>query len=263
MVHYHGTPLTPRWALHKLRGRSFCVPFSDPGDLEVAMEIGESVMLDNGAYSFWRKGVKTDWPAFYAWCEPWLERWTTWAVIPDVIDGDEKDNDQLVEEWPFGQRGSPVWHPHESLARLRGLVEEFDLVCIGGSPTYELGKPAWKARMADAMDVACDEHGIPYTRLHLLRGLAYSKGPYPLYSADSVTIARSHLGDNSGTARKDPVRMATDVDSRQPPSRWHRGQGEQGGLFDAYTESDKYVVENHPHSPKRGFNQLGFDEESA
>lgn len=261
MIHYHGTPLTPRWALHKLRGRSFCVPFSDSGDLEVCLEIGESVVLDNGAYSFWKKGVQTDWPAFYAWCEPLLERWTTWCVIPDVIDGDEKANDALVDEWPFGQRGSPVWHPHESLNRLSRLVREWELVCIGGSPTYELGKPAWKARMAAAMDVACDERGVPRTRLHLLRGLGYSAGPYPLYSADSVTIARSHLGDNKGSARKDPVRMATDVDARQPPVRWHRGEGEQVGLFDV--GDDKYVVEGHPYSPKRGFNQLSMEEESA
>jgi hypothetical protein len=227
------------------------------------MEIGENVMLDNGAYSFWRKGVKTDWPAFYAWCEPYLERWTTWAVIPDVIAGDEKANDALVDDWPFGQRGSPVWHPHESLDRLRRLVDEWDLVCIGGSPTYELGKPVWKARMAAAMDVICNEVGAPKTRIHLLRGLAYSKGPYPLYSADSVTIARSHLGDNKGSARKDPVEMATLVDARQPPTRWHREEGVQDSLFDlgADEHDQKYEVEERPHSPKRGFNQLEIGQE--
>ena len=37
--------------------------------------------------SVWRAGKIADWPAYYAWCERWLDYRTTWAVIPDVIDG--------------------------------------------------------------------------------------------------------------------------------------------------------------------------------
>jgi hypothetical protein len=53
-MHYHGTPITPRAKLLELAGCCFCVPYPEPRDLEVCHEIGQSVMLDNGAYSFWQ-----------------------------------------------------------------------------------------------------------------------------------------------------------------------------------------------------------------
>ncbi|MGH2834419.1 MAG: hypothetical protein ACRDK2_16735 [Solirubrobacteraceae bacterium] len=67
MLHYHGTPITPKWMLGELAGQSFCVSFSDPRDIEAVHEIGQSVMLDNGAYTAWSKGTPTDWPAYYNW----------------------------------------------------------------------------------------------------------------------------------------------------------------------------------------------------
>jgi hypothetical protein len=37
------------------------------------------------------------------------------AVVPDVIDGTEADNDALLTEWPLGWFfGAPVWHMHET-----------------------------------------------------------------------------------------------------------------------------------------------------
>lgn len=202
--------------------------YAESRTLGLIHEIAEGVMLDNGAYSFWRTGKPVDWPAFYQWVEPWLDHWTTWAVIPDVIDGDEVANDALVAEWPFGHKGAPAWHPHESLDRLERLVSEWPLICIGGSSVYRLGTSKWTARMAEAMDVVCDERGVPRTRLHLLRGLAYSGGPYPLYSADSTNVQRHHRGDTG--RRRNPVEMVAEVDGRNPPARWHR-EGRQTELF--------------------------------
>jgi hypothetical protein len=177
-------------------------------------------MLDNGAFSYWKTGKATDWDGYYAWCGQWLEHWTTWAVIPDIIDGTEQENDWLIREWPFGDRGAPVWHMHESLDRLRFLVSEWPLVCIGSSGAFAtIGSPAWKKRMSQAMATACDRRGVPFTRLHMLRGLAYSNGPYPLYSADSTNIARHHAGDTE-RARRSALRMASEIDARQTPARW-------------------------------------------
>ena len=48
MIHYFGTPITPRSSLMQLAGRSFCVSFAAPSDVAVCHEIGESVTLDNG-----------------------------------------------------------------------------------------------------------------------------------------------------------------------------------------------------------------------
>jgi hypothetical protein len=223
VIHYHGTPITPRPVLNSLAGRHFCVSFAAPGDAAVCHEIGQSVMLDNGAFSFWRdpKRAVPPWEDYYAWCESWLDHWTTWAVIPDVIDGDELANDALIQSWPFGTRGAPVWHLHESLDRLARLCFEWPLVCLGSSGTYSVpGAPAWYRRMGEAMQVACDERGRPRTRLHMLRGLTFAGGSFPLYSADSTNVARNHAGTNGGRPRKSAARMADEIDGRQTPALW-------------------------------------------
>src|ERR1700756_1178377 len=100
MIHYHGTPITPRSVLLGLAGRHFCVSFAASADLEVVHELGQSVMLDNGAFSFWRSGEgAVDVEAYAAWVRPWLDYRTTWCVIPDKIDGTEQENDPLLAEW--------------------------------------------------------------------------------------------------------------------------------------------------------------------
>lgn len=259
MMHYHGTPITPRAKLLELVGCAFCVPYTTPTDLEVCHEIGQSVMLDNGAFSIWQKvenGKKLDarlvppsrgdWSGYYEWVAPWLDYWTTWAIIPDVIVGDEDDNDALIAEWPFGKRGAPVWHMHEALDRLDRLVSEWPLVCIGSSGDYsKVGSPRWHERMADAMDVACDAEGRTRTPLHMLRGLALRTGPYPFASADSTGIARNHAGAKTrGTPPKDPRRMARDIDGRQCPPRWRRpATVSASGMFDDLALSGELTPE--------------------
>jgi hypothetical protein len=180
-------------------------------------------MLDNGAFPAWTQGRATDWPGYYRFCERWLEHWTTWAVIPDVIDGDEQANDALIAEWPFADRGAPVYHLHESLDRLVQLVDEWPLVCIGSSGNYStIGSPAWRLRMAQVMDAVCDNCGVPRTRLHMLRGLQFAGGLYPFYSADSTNVARNHAGTNGGRPRRSAGRMAAECDAFQTPARWTR-----------------------------------------
>ena len=108
-LHFHGTPITPRSVLMELRGKCFCVSHAAPADVKLCHDIGQSVMLDNGAFSRWRAGKPTDWPGYYAWAEQWLEYQTTWAVVPDVIDGDAAANDELIRQWPHGRRqAAPV-----------------------------------------------------------------------------------------------------------------------------------------------------------
>ena len=136
MIHYHGTPITPVATFMDLAGRHFCVSHARPDDVERAHAIGQSVMLDNGAFSKWRSGRETDWPAYYEFAERWLAFPTTWAVIPDVIEGQETMQDALLDEWPFGVKGSPVWHIDESFDRLRRLVDDWPRVCFGSTPRY-------------------------------------------------------------------------------------------------------------------------------
>ncbi len=222
MIHYHGTPITPRRKLLQLAGRCFCVSFAHPFDVQVCHEIGQSVMLDNGAFSLWRTGRPVDWHAYYAWCEQWLQYRTTWAVIPDVIDGTVAQNEALLDAWPFAARGAPVWHLHEPIGRLLRLAEQWPRVCIGSSGQYSrVASSSWHQRMAAAMDRLCGDGPAPVW-LHMLRGLRLAGSDYPFASADSSNVARNHAGcPTRGIARRSPRTMADAIDRRQCAARWH------------------------------------------
>lgn len=173
--------------------------------LGLAMSICQSFALDNGAFPAWRSGKPiTDWNFFYEMVSD-VKRHPSFdfAVIPDVIDGGEEENDVLVYEWPHGTVvGAPVWHMHESLDRLLRLARKFHRVCLGSSGQYAtVGNAAWWGRMLEAMDVVCDDDGYPICKLHGLRMLnpkVFTK--LPLSSADSTNIARN-VGIDKNWAR--------------------------------------------------------------
>ena len=215
VIHYHGTPITPNSVLHTLAGRHFCISFARPDNVKICHQIGQSCMLDNGAFSAWTKGRHPDWNKYYAWCERWLEYQTSWAVIPDVIDGDELANDNLIAQWPFKFRGAPVWHLHESLERLERLCDNWPRVCLGSSGQYRsVGTKAWHARMEESMNFVCRKGPAP-TWLHLMRGMNLGGSRYPLSSVDSTDVARNH--HKPGRVASD---MASRWDSLQCPARW-------------------------------------------
>lgn len=214
-THYHGTPITPRAVLDTLAGYSFCVSHFAPQDLARCLEIGVGVMLDNGAFTAWRQNRTIDWTVFYAWVEPFLSA-TTWAVIPDVIDGGESQNDALIEAWPHGHRGAPVWHMHESTARLLRLAEAWPRVCIGSSGAFRIiGTLRWHGRMVEAMNALCGG-GPPPCAVHMLRGMQLAGSIYPFDSVDSTDIARNH---NRGVPA---ARMAERWSRRHCPPTWTR-----------------------------------------
>lgn len=216
MIHYHGTPITPKSVLHKLAGRCFCVSFMDPRDIRTCRDIGQSLMLDNGAFSAWRAGKATDWPGYYAWVEEWLGP-ADFAVIPDVIDGSDAENDALIAQWPHGHRGAPVWHLHEPVDRLRRLVDQWPLVCLGSSGAYaEIGTERWEWRMDEAFNAVCGGRFVP--RLHGLRMLSCSGKRWPFASVDSTDIARNHASE----LHKTPERRVHEWDLRQCPHKWAR-----------------------------------------
>lgn len=213
-IHYHGTPITPNAVLLSLAGAHFCVSFARPDQVRQAHEIGQSVMLDNGAFSVWKRQHIPDWDAYYKWADQWLDHPTTWAVIPDVIVGDEGDNDLLCRAWPFRDRGAPVWHMHESLGRLIGLIDGFPRVCIGSSGEYaEVMSPVWQRRMDEAWrEIYRLNKRTP--NIHMLRGLQLIRQRWPFASVDSTDIARNHNGKH-----RCAVKMRVRWDAGQcPPS---------------------------------------------
>lgn len=178
MIHYHGTPLTPTDAASRFfRSRHAMVSFayaqSAQSQLPLLAEVCQSFALDNGAFTAWKSDAPvTDWASFYRWVQEWMRHpGFDWALIPDVIEGDEAANDALVAEWPFCvTTGVPVWHLHESLDRLRRLCDDWIRVALGSSGEFAtIGTRRWWGRMAEAMDAICDSDGFPATKLHGLR----------------------------------------------------------------------------------------------
>lgn len=159
-------------------------------------EVCQSFVLDNGAYTAWRNGRPLDVLGYYAWVGEWCRHpGFDWALIPDVIDGDEAANDALMARWPaeFRDLGVPVWHLHESLERLVRMASEWRVVALGSSGDYSHpGARAWWTRMDEAMHAVCDHDGRPRCKLHGLRMLSpriFSR--LPLASADSTNAARN------------------------------------------------------------------------
>lgn len=215
MIHFHGTPLSPLSELYSLAGRHFCVSHARPDDVARVHQIGQSVMLDNGAFSKWKRGAETDWPTYYEWAERWLSYPTTWAVIPDVIDGGSQLQDALIREWPFGHRGAPVWHMDEPLPRLLRLVDEWPRVCVGSTEDYRVVmSPAWMRRMDEAWNaLSVGRRFLPW--LHMLRGMQCSGRRWPFASVDSTDVAQNH-NRSQNTARA----MADRWDAMQTPGAW-------------------------------------------
>lgn len=215
MIHYHGTPITPIEALVELAGRHFCVSHAAPQDVSRCHLIGQSVMLDNGAFSAWKRGRATNWQAFYEWTDKWLDYPTTWAVIPDVINAGTQEQDALLREWPHGHKGAPVWHMDEPIHRLLRLCDEWPRVCIGSTDEFEVVlSDIWCRKMDEAWNEIAKRHRrLPW--LHMLRGMQLSGKHWPFASVDSTDIARNHH-----LPRQSPRKMADRWDGAQTPGRW-------------------------------------------
>jgi len=204
MIHYHGSSIGGYSDEHHrfYDNRHVFVSFARTEDMGIVAAHASSFAFDNGAYTAWRKGKKYDWRRYAQWCKDWCRHpGFDWCVIPDVIDGDEKQNDLMISRfvnWD-GWRGerwhcrmAPVFHLHESLERLDRLVKGWDIVCLGSSGDYATpGTESWWYRISEIMRVACDDSGRPRTKLHGLRMLdARILERLPLHSADSTRAAR-------------------------------------------------------------------------
>lgn len=233
MIHYHGMPIAPATAAVKVleAGHAF-ISYASASQVGVVVEVCQSFAIDNGAFSNWRAGnPTTDWSGYYEWAGR-MKRIPScdFAVVPDVIDGTEGDNDTLLGEWPLGKHfGAPVWHMHESLDRLERLASDWPRICLGSSGEFSrVGSAEWWVRMGEAMGVLCNPEGEPSCRLHGLRMLdprVFTR--LPLSSADSTNIGRN-LGIDSkwkGTylpptkeARAQVMRSR--VEAHNSPARW-------------------------------------------
>jgi hypothetical protein len=249
MIHYHGGPITPETCAWKAwNGRHAFISFAHPDQIELAAAICQSFGLDNGAFSFWRQGGEPDWPAYYEWCERWLAHPACdWAVIPDVIEGTEAENDALLLEWPFGHRGVPVWHLNESPERLVRLAVNWPRVALGSADEWDVSKPSkCLERLYDVLPAIC-RGGQPVVKLHGLRMLSpHIVTAVPLASADSTNVARNIGLDSAWSGAYAPATketramvLAERIESHQSPAclnevmaRQRRAALDQGVLFE-------------------------------
>ncbi|KAB0551311.1 hypothetical protein F7R01_00660 [Pseudomonas argentinensis] len=194
MIHYHGTPVGGGRldAAKFLVGRHALVPFPRQDDMGIVADVCQSFVFDNGAFSVWKKGGQLDVDGYTRWVDDWHRHpGFDWALIPDVIDGDENANDRLLEQWPAHLPGVPVWHLHESFERLQHLASNWKTVAFGSSGQWAMpGTKSWWVRIGAAMDAICDEHGRPMCRLHGLRMLDPTIfTSLPFASADSTNAS--------------------------------------------------------------------------
>jgi hypothetical protein len=214
-IHYHGTPISPISAFYEMSGRCFCVSYAAPQDVARAHELGQSVMLDNGAFSAWKRGYDPNWGDFYKWSDVWLDCPTTWAVIPDVIDGGSQIQDALIKQWPHGDRGAPVWHMDEPLDRLIRLTHEWPRVCIGSTGEFSVVMDeVWERKMDEIWEEVMRRHKRP-PNIHMLRGMQCSGKRWPFASLDSTDIAQNHH-----RPQNTPRKMADRWDAMQCSINW-------------------------------------------
>lgn len=201
MIKYHGIPITGEGnPILALQGRHACVSFAHANQIEMAAELCQSFIIDNGAFTSWTQGKTFDIDGFAHFVERWHRHpGLDWYLMPDVIDGTDDDNAKMRAHWfrlvgsQIWQKGVPVWHLNESLTTLEALVNGFRRIAIGSSGAYaQIGTNAWWQRMAEAMEVACDSDGYPKAKLHGLRMLDPTVfSHFPFASADSTNVARN------------------------------------------------------------------------
>lgn len=198
MIHYHGGPITPdTCAIKAWKSRHAFISFAHASQINLASEYCQSFALDNGAFTAWKAAGrnKIDWSDYYEFVARWKNHpGFDFAIIPDVIDGGEAENEALLDEWPHGDfYGVPVWHMNESDDRFIRLCNKYLRVAIGSCGEYDVKRPKIAvARMKDLIRHVTDDYGQPIAKLHglrMLNPLIFTK--LPLASADSTNVARN------------------------------------------------------------------------
>ncbi|MGL5488636.1 MAG: hypothetical protein ACRDC6_20425 [Shewanella sp.] len=195
-VHYHGTPI---WGdgsgvlkTAVMDGGAF-ISYARPDQIKTCMDVANSIGIDNGAFSAWKRGLQLNWTDFYTWLAGFYHHEkVSFFIIPDVVDGGEHDNDILISKVPsmFKEKSVPVWHLHESMDRLIRLCDAHEKIAFGSSGEFAtIRTAAWNARMKEAFTEIYIKRGFK-TKVHGLRMLdGRILGNYPLHSADSTNLA--------------------------------------------------------------------------
>lgn len=243
MKHYHGTPVGGKtMAIPEIFDNRFVlIPWKRPDDLERAMECSRGFCVDNSAFSFWSSGEKPNWAEYAKWVNDIADHPRfDFAIIPDVIDGETKDNNDLIDFWQRTVKGvdsCPVWHMHESLDRLKWLAMNWRRVAIGSSGAWPNPgqSDGWWERMDEAFSTITLPNGYPVTKVHGLRMLrADIVERYPFASCDSTNAVQNgtrEAAKNGVDSTWGTMTICRRIEAVQSPSKWRPAEQCQKPLF--------------------------------
>ena len=199
-----------------MAGKHFCVSFANPENADWCQSNGQSVMWDNGAFTFFRQGGELDVAAYEKWVEPRLSA-PHWCVIPDVIDGSVEDQRSLIAKWSLPpELSAPVWHMGLPIDWLLEIADKHHRFCFGSSGAYwQVGSDAWARRADEAWNALTVAGHRPW--VHMMRGLSLCGDQWPFASADSTNVARNFKNKGSEVC---PERMARRIDAVQCSGLW-------------------------------------------
>ena len=198
MICFHGTPFSGSVydVLPFFDNRNFLISMQYPQYGSVVKQRAAGIILDNGAFTIWKKGRgQIDVQKYLEFVKEYekLSNYC-WCFIPDTIEGTVRQNDAQIEEWLrlYGNyKSAPVWHYHEPLERLLQLSKEFSIIGLGSSAEYsKIGDSKWIGRTKVIFNYASEN--LPKCKLHGLRMLnrrIFTLFPY--YSGDSTNVGRN------------------------------------------------------------------------
>ena len=204
MLHYHGLPFGGGQISHlAMQSKHAFISFATGSThIEMAAELCQSFAIDNGAFSLWKSGQEYSVEKYVDFLLRWYRHPALdFYLLPDVIDGGEDENQKIRSKFfslaQYHPRlmdlAVPVWHMDESLDALQAFSVCHKKIALGSAGDYaQIGTDKWWHRMAEAMEVLCDDQGRPKCKLHGLRMLDNKiTSRLPLSSADSTNVGRN------------------------------------------------------------------------
>jgi len=240
MIHYHVTPIGGSNISFSriMHSRFALVSFARPDQANLVLEYCSGFILDNGAFSAWKRGEQIDWNAYVRWVQELsIHPGYQFSILPDVINGTEEENDELLQQYEL-PCGVPVFHQGETMDRIDRLAQTYSTVAIS-SVEKVIPSITFDTWMSQVMEVLTDKQGFPKVRIHGLRMLnprIFTK--YPFSSADSSMVGQNCAdeGKFNGSLRpiSTEVRGAVLIDrieSFQSPGRYVASNSMQMDLF--------------------------------
>lgn len=203
-VYFTGMPLATSDYLRLMRGRHVMYSFPCRGRAAYReLSRFSSVVLDSGAYSVWRRGLRIDLGAYADYCHSVSAR-VEWYASLDVIGDWRAGEKNLAAMEARGLAPVPVYHLGEPWGLLEDLVSAYERVALGrgSGMTFRL---LWRL-LEETFARTSDEAGTPLVRFHGFRMTDRRlMRRFPFESVDSTTwIAGSAwdaLPTDTGRAR--------------------------------------------------------------